>query len=176
MKKNQVKKNSNIVLCGFMGSGKSTVGKLLSDRLCMRLIDTDSYIEMKEEMTISEIFAQKGEEYFRNLELEVCRELSGMKNCIISTGGGTLLKECNVREIKKGGVVYFLNVSPSSVLKRLKHDTTRPLLQREDKETAVRELLTQRLPLYKKAADYVINADEPPKKVCSQILEIHNGG
>lgn len=159
-----------------MGSGKSTIGRMLSDRLSMRLIDTDLYIEMKEEMSISEIFAKKGEEYFRNAELEVCKELAGMKNCIISTGGGTLLKECNVREIKKGGVVYFLDVSPESVLRRLKHDTTRPLLQREDKEQAVKELLTQRMPFYKKAADYVINADEPPKKVCLQILDIHNGG
>lgn len=166
----------NIVLCGFMGSGKSTVGKLLCEKTGMRLIDTDTYIEQKEGMTISDIFAQKGEEYFRSAELEVCKELSGMKNCIISTGGGTLLKECNVKEIKKGGIVYFLDVSPSAVLSRLQFDTTRPLLQREDKEQAVNDLLSQRMPLYKKAADHIINAEETPLKICAKIISIHNGG
>lgn len=166
----------NIVLCGFMGSGKSTIGRQLSEKLGMKLIDTDAYIEKKEGMTISEIFAEKGEDYFRNVELEVCKELSEMKNCIISTGGGTLLKECNVNEIKKGGTVYFLNVSPNAVLTRLRFDTTRPLLQRADKEKAVNELLAQRMPLYKKAADYIINAEETPRNICAKIISIYNGG
>lgn len=165
----------NIVLCGFMGCGKSTVGRALAEKLGMRLIDTDSYIEKKEGMTISRIFAEKGEDYFRKLELEVCSELSGKKNCIISTGGGTLLNEKNVAEIKKGGKVYFLNVSPATVLTRLKYDTTRPLLQRKDKEAAVNELLNKRLPLYMKAADYVIDAEQSPRAVCCKIMEISSG-
>lgn len=167
---------SNIVLCGFMGSGKSTVGRALAEKLSMKLIDTDSYIEKKEGMTISEIFAQKGEEYFRNVELEVCRELSSMRNYVISTGGGTLLKEENVAEIKKGGVVFFLNVSAQTVLTRLKNDTTRPLLQRTDKVKAVNDLMNKRMSLYSKAADYVINAEESPRKICSEIIAIYNGG
>lgn len=166
----------NIVLCGFMGCGKSTVGRLLAEKLGMRLIDTDSYIEKKEGMTISEIFTEKGESYFRNAELEVCKELSGFHSCVISTGGGTLLKEENVKEIKKGGKVYFLDVSADTVLTRLRYDTTRPLLQKPDKEKAVNDLMRQRMPLYKKAADYVISAEEPPRKVCGRIMEIYNGG
>lgn len=166
----------NIVLCGFMGSGKSTIGKILSEKLGMRLIDTDSYIESKEGMTVSEIFAKYGEEYFRNAELEACRQLSSLQGCIISTGGGTLLRETNVAEIKKGGKVYFLDISPDTVLTRLRHDTTRPLLQREDKEKAVNDLMKQRMPLYKKAADHIINAEESPRKVCAKIIEIYNGG
>lgn len=167
---------NNIVLCGFMGCGKSTVGRLLSDKLSMRLIDTDSYIVKKEKMTISRIFEEKGEKYFRNAELEVCRELSMVSNRIISTGGGTLLKEDNVRELKKGGIVFFLNVSPDTVLARLKYDTTRPLLQRPDKEAAVNELLGKRMPLYQKAADYTVNAEKTPHQICAEIIKIYRGG
>lgn len=167
---------SNIVLCGFMGCGKSTIGRALAEKLNMRLIDTDAYIEKKEGMKISEIFSSKGEEYFRNAELEACRELADIKNCIISTGGGTLLKDENVTEIKKGGTVFFLNISPQTVLMRLRHDTTRPLLQRKDKEKAVNELMDQRMPLYRKAADYIVSAEEPPRKVCAKIISIYNGG
>lgn len=157
-----------------MGSGKSTIGRQLSEKLGMRFIDTDSYIEQKEGMTISRIFEEKGEDYFRSLELEVCKELSQLKGSVISTGGGTLLKDANVKEIKKGGVVFLLNVSSNTVLNRLKNDTTRPLLQREDKEKAVKTLLSQRIPLYNRAADYVIDAEESPRKVCIEIMNIYN--
>ena len=157
-----------------MGSGKSTIGRQLSEKLGMRFIDTDTYIEQKEGMTISQIFEEKGEEYFRELELETCRELSKLRGSIISTGGGTLLRDCNVKEIKKGGVVFLLNVSSNTVLTRLKSDTTRPLLRREDKEKAVKNLLSQRIPLYNRAADYVIDAEEAPRKVCLQIMNIYN--
>lgn len=164
----------NIILCGFMGCGKSTVGKQLSEKMGMKFIDTDSYIEQKEGMTISEIFAEKGEDYFRSLELEVCKELSNLHAAVISTGGGTLLKDENVKAIKKNGVVFFLNVSSNTVLTRLKSDDTRPLLQREDKEKAVKMMLSQRTPLYNRAADYVIDAEESPRKVCSRIMSVYN--
>ena len=164
----------NIVLCGFMGCGKSTVGKQLSERMGMRLVDTDSYIEQKEGMTISEIFAEKGEDYFRSLEHEVCKELSNLRSSIISTGGGTLLKDENVKAVKKSGIVFLLNVSSNTVLTRLKSDNTRPLLQREDKEKAVKMMLSQRTPLYNRAADYVIDAEESPRKICTRIINIYN--
>ena len=164
----------NIILCGFMGSGKSTIGKQLSERMGMRLIDTDTYIEQKEGMKISDIFAEKGEEYFRSLELQVCNELSQLRATVISTGGGTLLKEENVKAIKKNGVVFLLNVSPEIVLHRLRNDTTRPLLQSDDKEKAVKTLLSQRIPLYNRAADHIIEADESPRIICNQIMNICN--
>ena len=164
----------NIILCGFMGCGKSTVGKQLSEKMGMKFIDTDSYIEQKEGMTISKIFAEKGEDYFRSLELEVCKELSNLHAAVISTGGGTLLKDENVKAIKKNGVVFLLNVSSNTVLTRLKSDDTRPLLQREDKEKAVKMMLSQRTPLYNRAADYVIDAEESPRKVCSRIMSVYN--
>lgn len=158
-----------------MGSGKSTVGRALADKLNMKFIDTDSYIEKREGMTISKIFEKYGEEYFRNAEYEVCRELSASKGYIISTGGGTLLREKNVAEIKKNGTVFFLDTSVSTILERLKFDTTRPLLQRPDKEQAVNELLFQRMPLYKKAADHIVDGDGSPRKICADIIRICNG-
>ena len=167
-------KKKNIVLCGFMGSGKSTIGKQLAERLGMRFIDTDTYIEQKEGMTISKIFEEKGEEYFRELELKVCEEISSLKVTVVSTGGGTLLKDANVKAIKKNGTVFLLNVSSNTVLMRLKNDSTRPLLQRADKEKAVKTLLSQRIPLYNRAADYVIDAEDSPRKICNQIMNIYN--
>ena len=166
----------NIVLCGFMGSGKSTIGKMLSNTLDMPLIDTDEYIEKKLNMSIPQIFAEKGENFFRQTELEVCRELSALSGYIISTGGGTLLKSENVSAVKQSGTVFFLNVSEEAVLYRLRNDTSRPLLQREDKKDAVHKLMTERLPLYKRAADFIIDAEQTPKKVCEQITELFCGG
>ncbi len=164
----------NLILCGFMGSGKSTIGKLLSEKLGARFIDTDTYIEQKEGMTISEIFESKGEQYFRDLEHEVCVELSQLNKTVISTGGGTLLREDNMRALKKNGVVFLLNISSRTVLTRLKNDTSRPLLQQEDKEKAVKMMLSNRTPLYNRAADHVIDAEESPRKVCLKILSIYN--
>ena len=164
----------NLILCGFMGSGKSTIGKLLSEKMGTRFIDTDAYIEQKEGMKISEMFEKYGEDYFRSREREVCEELSQLKRTVISTGGGTLLNEDNMRALKKNGVIFLLNVSSRTVLTRLKNDSTRPLLQQDDKEHAVKMLLNKRIRLYNRAADYVIDAEESPRKVSLKILSIYN--
>ncbi len=166
----------NIVLCGFMGSGKSTIGALLSERLSMPLIDTDKYIESKLDMEIPQIFAERGEAFFRQTETDVCRELSKLEGYIISTGGGTLLKPENVSAMRDGGIIFLLNVSEGTVLRRLGGDRTRPLLQREDKEAAVHELMTKRMPLYKRAADHIIDAEQQPEAVCTMIEDIFCGG
>ncbi len=164
----------NIILCGFMGSGKSTIGKQLSEKLGTGFIDTDIYIEQKEGMTISKMFEKYGESYFRQKEKEVCEELSNLQRMVISTGGGTLLSDDNMKALKKNGVIFLLNVSSRTVLTRLKNDTTRPLLQREDKEKAVKMMLSSRTPLYNRAADYVIDAEESPRKICLKIISIYN--
>ena len=157
-----------------MGSGKSTIGKLTAEKLGARFIDTDAYIEKREGMTISKIFETHGEEYFRKLEHNVCIELSELSKTVISTGGGTLLRDENVKALKKNGVVFLLNISPSVVLTRLKNDTTRPLLMREDKKKAVTELLSKRLPLYNRAADYILNGEEAPRKITLNIINTYN--
>ncbi len=162
--------NKNIILCGFMGCGKTTVGENLKKKSGMNLIDTDAYIEKTNNMTVSEIFEKYGEEYFRELEYRACRELSQKRGVIISTGGGALTFERNVKVLKDTGTIVLIDV-PLEVLKeRLKYDKTRPLLQRPDRDRAMKELYEKRMPLYKKAADIVINGDNSPLQVAISIL------
>lgn len=160
----------NLILCGFMGCGKTTVGENLRKKSGMNLIDTDTYIEKTQGMTISEIFEKYGEDYFRDLEHKACKELSEKKGVIISTGGGALTFQRNVDVLKNTGTVVLIDV-PLEVLKeRLKNDTTRPLLQRPDKDEAMKTLYEKRMPLYKSAADIIIDGNNSPLQVALNIL------
>ena len=163
-------KQKNIILCGFMGCGKSTVGALLAKKTGMSFIDLDSYIEKKENKTVSKIFADSGEDYFRALEIEAARELSERNGLGIAAGGGTLVFRENVEVLKKSGRIVLLELPVETVAKRLENDTTRPLLNRPDKDEAMRELYNKRLPLYRAAADMIVNADDSPMQVCMEII------
>lgn len=163
-------KKKNIILCGFMGCGKSTIGNLLSKKMGMSFVDLDSYIEKRENKTVAEIFADSGEEYFRQIEKEVSKELAQKKALIIATGGGTLTFRENVDVFKNSGKIVLLDVPVEVVSERLREDTTRPLLNRPDKEQAMRELYEKRMPLYKNAADIVVNAANSPLQVCMDIM------
>lgn len=163
--------NENIVLCGFMGCGKTTVGKALAKKTGMSLVDTDKYIEEKENMTISDIFKVYGEGYFRELEHKACVELADKSNLIIATGGGALTFERNVNALKKSCVIVLLDVPVDVLYKRLEFDTTRPLLQRADKKEAMAELYNKRMPVYKKASDIVIDGDASPICVANRIIK-----
>ncbi len=160
----------NIVLCGFMGCGKSTIGALLAKKTGMSFVDLDSYIEKKEGRTVSEIFADSGEEYFRTREREAAKELSEKKGLVIASGGGTLTFEENVQSLKRSGTIVLLDIPVEVVAERLKYDTTRPLLARPDKNEAMKALYEKRDPLYRAAADITINADQSPMQVCMQII------
>ena len=163
-------KKKNIILCGFMGCGKSTIGNLLSKKMGMSFVDLDSYIEKRENKTVAEIFADSGEEYFRQIEKEVSKELARKKALIIATGGGTLTFRENVDVFKNSGKIVLLDVPVEVVSERLREDTTRPLLNRPDKEQAMRELYEKRMPLYQNAADIVVNAANSPLQVCMDIM------
>lgn len=160
----------SIFLCGFMGCGKTTVGRLLAKRIGREFIDMDKYIEEKENMTISQIFEKHGEEYFRDIEHQVCVELSEKPNLIVATGGGALTYKRNVEAVRKNASVLFLSVPVEVISKRLENDTTRPLLQRADKEQAIRELYNKRLPLYTDAATIIVEASQNPKSVVNLIV------
>ena len=163
-------KNQNTILFGFMGCGKSTIGNLLSKKTGMSFIDLDSYIEQKENKTVAEIFAASGEDYFRQLERDASKELSQKKSLVIATGGGTLTFQENVDAFKTSGKIVLLDVPVEVVSERLQGDTTRPLLNRPDKEKAMRELYEKRMPLYQNAADVVVNAANSPLQVCMEII------
>ena len=152
---------NNIVLIGFMGCGKTTVGKALAEKLSYGFLDTDQYIEEKENRAISSIFDEKGEEYFRALETKSLEELvENTERTIVSSGGGLPLREKNAKLIQKLGFVIYLKVKKETVVERLKGDDSRPLLQCEDPEKKIEELLEYRNPIYEVGAHLVIEGDD----------------
>jgi len=143
----------NIVLLGFMGTGKTVVGKALSNKLNLPLYDTDDLVESRSRMSINEIFDQHGENYFRELETKILREFLTYETCIISTGGGIVLKEDNwkILDDNPQGLKVSLMATPDTVYERVKDDDLRPLLQVEDPYQRICELLEKRKELYLKA-------------------------
>lgn len=161
-------KEQNIVLTGFMGAGKTRIGRELAAQLSFEFIDTDAYIETKEGMTISNIFATKGESYFRALEVQVLHELAKKKGVIISTGGGMPLQTKNAAMLKECGRVIYLQASAETIYQRLKGDTSRPLLQTENPRDAINQLLAEREKAYSFVADIAVTVD---KKTVEQITK-----
>lgn len=164
----------NIILCGFMGCGKSTVGKLLAKKTGMTFVDMDTYIEQQSGMTVKEIFDKFGESHFRDLEHQACIELSQSGNKVIAAGGGTLTFDRNISVLKEKGKIILLEVSYPHLCSRLQNDNTRPLLQCENRNEKIKELLDKRMPVYKKAADIIIDGNYVPNKVVPQIIEAIN--
>ena len=160
---------NNIVLCGFMGSGKTVVGKELAKILGVKFVDTDELIEKEQGVAIKAIFATHGEDYFRDLEYEMCKKVAEMNGVVVSTGGGAMTFKRNVDAIKEGSKVVFLDASFDVICDRIGDSTTRPLFQ--DKEKA-KKLYDERKDKYLSATDYVINGDMGARKTAMQIAEI----
>ena len=159
----------NVILTGFMGCGKTSVGIRLSYALKRTIIDTDKWIEKKQERSVSDIFAEDGEEAFRQMETECLKKLIATENHrIISTGGGLPVREANHALLRELGRIYYLKVPPEVVYERLKGDTTRPLLQGDDPQKKKEQLMAMREPLYEKCADTVI---EVSGKNFEEIIE-----
>ncbi len=152
---------SNIILIGYMGSGKSTVGKRLSYVLRKPFLDTDRLIEKKEDITISEIFSMYGEEYFRNLETGCLEDIILQKGeYVIAVGGGLPIREYNRELLKKIGTVIYLRANPDTIYERLKEDTTRPLLSGVNPKEKIKEMMKTRSEFYEAAADVTIDVDD----------------
>lgn len=164
---------NNIILIGFMGCGKSSVGFLLSDFLKRTVIDTDKRIESKQERSVSQIFEEMGEAAFREMETECIRALLETEdNRIIATGGGLPMKEENRELLHKLGRVYYLRVTPKAVYERLKDNDTRPLLRGENPMEKIRELLDKREAVYEACADVVLEASEKSvDEIAKEIVE-----
>lgn len=151
----------HIILMGFMGCGKSTIGNRLSEKLNKKLIDTDSLIEQKEDMTINQIFKSKGEAYFRDMEYAALQSLLDEPEAsIISLGGGTPLREMNQPLLKELGTVVYLKATPNTIYERTRYSTNRPLLQCDNPRERIIELLNQRNPIYEKLSDVVVCVDD----------------
>ncbi len=156
-----MKQKKNIILIGFMGSGKTTAGLKLSYKLRTPVEDTDKLIERREGKTISRMFEEDGEQYFRNLETELLREIKNRTYWrILSVGGGTPVNPVNRQLLKECGTVIYFRVRPETVYARLKADRTRPLLQCDDPLSKIRELLAARSESYEKCADIIIDVDD----------------
>lgn len=165
---------NNIVLVGFMGSGKTTIGKALEKETGISFVDTDVLIETDECCKVSEIFENKGEVYFRKLENEMLTKLTvtgGLK--VVSTGGGIVTNPENIPLLKQLGKVFYLRIKPETVVSRLEGDTTRPLLTEKDKFAKINKLMNDRKELYTEVADIIIDTDNlSVEEIVSQIL--HN--
>lgn len=160
---------NNIVLCGFMGSGKTVVGRELAKIMGAKFVDTDELIEKEQGVAIKAIFATHGEDYFRDLEYEMCKKVAQMKGAVVSTGGGAMTFARNVEAIKQGSKVVFLDASFDVICDRIGNSTTRPLFQ--DREKAKR-LYDERKDKYLAAADYVVNGDMGARKTALEIADL----
>ena len=160
---------NNIVLCGFMGSGKTVVGRELAKIMGAKFVDTDELIEKEQGVAIKAIFAAHGEDYFRDLEYEMCKKIAQMKGAVVSTGGGAMTFARNVEAIKQGSKVVFLDASFDVICDRIGNSTTRPLFQ--DREKAKR-LYDERKDKYLAAADYVVNGDMGARKTALEIADL----
>lgn len=163
--------SKNIVLTGFMGTGKSAVGAELAKRLGRRLLDVDTEIERREGMKIPEIFALKGEPEFRMLETGMVKEVSAMKGLVISTGGGVVLNEVNMEALRCNGVIVCVTASPETILERTGKSMERPLLDVPDPMEKIREMLGQRAPYYENADITVDTGGKSPMEVAGEILD-----
>jgi len=162
----------NIVLTGFMGTGKTAVGRELSAMLGMKLIDIDAEIEHSQKMTINDIFKSYGESRFREIESELIKRFSEENNLIISTGGGAVLKKMNMDNLRRNGTIFCLNASPQAVLERTKSTEDRPLLKVADPLAKIRELFDFRRPFYEKAGTMIETEGKTPMQIAEEIVEI----
>ncbi len=158
----------NIVLVGFMGTGKSRIGRLLAKRLEMGYLDTDEIIEKKEGKSISQIFKEKGENYFRKVESEVVEKIANLNGYVIATGGGVVLKQANVNSLRKKGFIICLTTDSEIIWQRVKNNNQRPLFPNQKEK--VRELLKKRAPFYSRA-DLTLNTSRlSEEKVVDKIV------
>ena len=163
----------NLILCGMMGAGKTSVGKAIATLSGRHWVDTDDFITEKYGV-ISEIFKTRGEAYFRTLETETVKTLTSQDNLVISVGGGLVLKQENVALLRKNGKMIFLRASLETLVQRLHSDKTRPLLQTEKSlEERLQKLLSERTPVYEGVADYTVTVDgKTPEEIGLEIVSL----
>lgn len=165
--------NKNIFLIGFMGCGKSTMARFLSRDLDVELVEMDETIEAEAGMTINEIFEKYGEKHFRDLESQLILRIAEKGGAVVSCGGGAILRQENVENMKKNGQIIYLSATPETIFTRVRHSTNRPLLNGNMNVEYISSLMEKRLPLYENAADIMIYVDGKEKQeVVEEIKKI----
>ena len=164
---------SNIALIGFMGSGKSTIGKRLARRLNREFIETDKLIELRAGTPIKVIFEEKGESGFRDLEEEIIRDIAAStQNAVIACGGGVIMRSANIPCLKESSDIVYLETNTTFLQEKLAHSRKRPLLNRPDRDQVIEELHEARRPLYEDSADFTIKTGNRPfASLVSEIIE-----
>lgn len=168
---------SNLVLTGFMGTGKTSLGKLLAEKLGRSFVDLDQKIEQDTGMTVPQIFEKYGEKYFRELEKNAVKEVAERKNLVIATGGGTVKDEENIRLLKNSGVMVCLTTEPEEIFRRTERRGERPVLDAgdEDRLNTIKKLLAERQKFYAQA-DYTVDTTEwSPLQIMNDICKHFRG-
>lgn len=166
----------NIYLVGFMGTGKTTVGKILATRLTKRFIEMDQIIQQQEQQKIAAIFDQKGEAYFRGLEKVLLKKISLESDLVVSCGGGLVCDPENLEIINNSGSVFCLFASPSLIFERIKNSSDRPLLKTDDPLAKIKELINLREPYYQKSGRQINTNRLNPDQVADFILRLLEDG
>lgn len=162
----------NIFLIGFMGAGKSTIAKGLQRTLGMELVEMDARIVEEQKMSINEIFAQYGEDYFRDIESQLILDIGQEGNTIVSCGGGVVVRPQNTEYMKKSGKIVFLSATPQTIYERVKHSTDRPILNGHMNVEYIAQLMEKRRALYEAAADIRIETDGKSRdEICREIVQ-----
>ncbi len=169
-------RDTSIILAGFMGTGKTTVGQLLAQRLERPFVDLDARIEERAGKKISAIFAEDGEPRFRELEREAVREIAERRGLVVAVGGGAVIDPANAARLLRGGLLVCLTARPEVILSRVRRETHRPLLEKGDKGRRILELLEQRRARYEALPCRVDTSDLAPEKVADRILQIFRCG
>ena len=163
----------NLVLTGFMGTGKSTIGRMIAARLNRPFVDMDAEIERRAGQSIPEIFATRGEEAFRQMERDLCRELAAQRGLVIATGGGALVDPVSRQHMTASGIVICLQASPEALLARLRAEaSTRPLLHGDDPAARIRELLDARAEAYDALPYQIDTTGLPPEDIMEAVLTL----
>lgn len=167
---------NNIYLIGFMGTGKSTVGRLIAEKLGMEYLDTDAMVEEKAGMSISRIFEELEEETFREMETEILKEITGRKNLIVSTGGGIVVTRGNMELMRQEGRLVTLMASPELIFERIKDDRGRPLLEVANPLDEIKQLIYDRAPFYINT-DFIVETSElTPEEAAEEIIRLTQNG
>jgi len=164
----------NIVIIGMRGCGKTTVGHLLAERLGKQFIEMDELIVQRMGLSIPEIVDRYGWKKFRDIEEEITHEVARLDNIINATGGGVVIREGNVQELKIKGKLVWLKASPDMLLRRIGNDQNRPSLTGRSPREDVKAVFAEREPIYEQVADFIIDVeDKPPEEVAEIIIKLY---